>query len=224
MKTFPEKDFYNVYGPTEATGISSYHHLKQLPENPNEAIPIGRPCANTEFLVLNEDGTEATDGETGEICIRGSGLSLGYWADAPKTEAAFVANPLTKAPGDRIYRTGDLGKRDRAGLLRFVGRRDHQVKFMGYRIDLAEIESAMAATPGVGEAVAILGGADPGRPEELIGFYDADSDVDISAVSKRLRASLPPYMIPRRVIPLDRIPRNDRGKIDRHALRQYAFN
>jgi acyl-coenzyme A synthetase/AMP-(fatty) acid ligase len=82
----------------------------------------------------------------------------------------------------------------------------------------------MAATPGVGEAVAILGGADPGRPEELIGFYDADSDVDISAVSKRLRASLPPYMIPRRVIPLDRIPRNDRGKIDRHALRQYAFN
>jgi amino acid adenylation domain-containing protein len=224
MKTFPEKDFYNVYGPTEATGISTYHHLERPPEDPNEPIPIGRPCANTDVLLLKEDGTEAAAGETGEICIRGSGLSRGYWGDAAKTVAAFVPNPRTNMPGDRMYRTGDLGKRDGDGLLRFAGRLDHQVKYMGYRIDLGEIETAMASTPGVGEAVAILDGIDPGRPEELIGFYDTDSHAETESVFNRLTTCLPPYMIPRRIIPLDRIPRNDRGKIDRGALRRYLTN
>jgi amino acid adenylation domain-containing protein len=224
MKTFPEKDFYNVYGPTEATGISTYHHLDRLPENPDESLPIGRPCANTDILLLKADGAEAAAGETGEICIRGSGVSRGYWMDAAKTEAAFVPNPLTGAPGDRIYRTGDIGSRDKDGTLRFVGRRDHQVKFMGHRIDLAEIEAAMASTPGVGEAAAVLVGGDRYQPEELIGFYDTDSGAEIAAVHRRLTESLPAYMIPRRIVPLDRIPRNDRGKIDRIALRDYAVN
>lgn len=224
MKTFPEKEFVNVYGPTEATGISSFHRLNQVPEHPDEPVPIGRPCANTEILLLKEDGAEAAAGETGEIFIRGSGLGRGYWRDPEKTGAAFVSNPLSKIPEDRIYRTGDLGKRDEDGLLRFAGRRDHQVKYLGYRIDLGEIETAMASTPGVGEAVAILDGPDPRRPEELIGFYDSDSGAEIDAVCRRLAACLPAYMIPRRIIPLDRIPRNERGKIDRGALRQYLAN
>lgn len=224
MKTFPEKEFYNVYGPTEATGISTYHYLDRLPEELAESIPIGCPCANTDVLLLKVDGTETAAGETGEICIRGSGVSRGYWMDAAKTEAAFVPNPLTQMPGDRIYRTGDVGKRDEEGILWFVGRRDHQVKFMGYRIDLAEIEAAIASTPGVGEAAVILVGADHYQPEGLIGFYDTDSAADIATVYRRLTESLPAYMIPRRIIPLDRIPRNDRGKIDRGALRQYAVN
>jgi amino acid adenylation domain-containing protein len=224
MKTFPEKEFYNVYGPTEATGISTFHRLDRIPENPDNPIPIGKACTNTEILLLKEDGTEASEGETGELCIRGSGLSRGYWADVPKTRSAFVTNPKTGMPGDRIYRTGDIAWRDKEQVLHFTGRLDHQVKYMGYRIDLSEIETAMASVSGVGEAVVILSVADPKQPDELIGFYDADSGIDAATLFNRLNERLPSYMIPRRIIPLEHIPRNDRGKIDRSVLHQYGVN
>ncbi len=224
MTAFPEKAFYNVYGPTEATGISAFYHLDHLPEDPDDPIPIGRACRNTEVLLLKTDDAEAAPGETGEVCLRGSGLSRGYWGDPSRTRASFVANPLTGFPEDRIYRTGDIARRREDGVLEFIGRTDHQVKYMGYRIDLNEIETAMASTPGVGEAAVIPAGANGSHPDELIGFYDSDADTPVGTILLRLNECLPAYMIPRRLIPLARIPRNDRGKVDRHALRGYVFN
>jgi non-ribosomal peptide synthetase component F len=99
-------------------------------------------------LLLKEDQTEAGVGEVGELCVRGSGLSMGYWNDKKKTEEVFVENPFTKIPNDRIYRTGDLARLRPDGNFEFAGRKDHQVKYMGYRIELYEIEKALMSIPG----------------------------------------------------------------------------
>ena len=156
MNAFPDKLFYNAYGPTEATGVSTYYHIANIPNNPLQRIPIGRPCENTEIYVLKEDGSMADIGEIGELCIRGSGLSRGYWNDETKTKEAFVQNPFSSIPGDRIYRTGDLVLLNREGNYELVGRIDNQVKNMGYRIDLAEIENGLISTGKIKDAAVVL--------------------------------------------------------------------
>ena len=221
MKVYPSKNFYNVYGPTEATGISAYYQVEKAPATAEEAVPIGRACANTEILILADGDRVAGAGEAGELCIRGSGLSLGYWNDEEKTARAFVRNPLGDSQHDRIYRTGDQARMREDGLIEYLGRKDFQVKHMGYRIEMFEVEKAILAQENVQQAAVLLCPSVKEEVSELIAFIEAQETVDTDAVWQALGRSLPTYMLPKRIIALQRIPVNDRGKTDRAALQDY---
>jgi amino acid adenylation domain-containing protein len=220
MTAYPEKSFYNVYGPTEATGISAYYRVEKIPENDQERIPIGKACENTEILILKEDGSPARVGETGEIVIRGSGLSRGYWGDGEGTQKAFPILTPGELPEDRVHRTGDLGSMREDGQCLFLGRKDHQIKHMGYRFNLREVEEAMLSLPMVRDAAVLLGkkaGAEFGEMIGCAGIKKCEKAIDLPEM---LGALLPRYMVPRKIVEFDELPRNDRGKIDRFALRR----
>src|SRR4029077_15666403 len=130
---------------TEATIASSYYTVPALPEDDGAAIPIGTPCEGEELLVLSEALRPVPPGEVGDLYIRGVGLSPGYWRDPEKTRAAFVPNPASADPAERLYRTGDPPGGGPDGLCVFLGRTDSQIKSRGYRIELGEIETAVNA-------------------------------------------------------------------------------
>jgi amino acid adenylation domain-containing protein len=224
MKTYPDKKFYNVYGPTEATGISTYYLITRIPDNENCAIPIGKACKNTEVLLLKEDGSAARVGEMGELCIRGSGLSRGYWGDPEKTATSFVCHYSTPMPGDRIYRTGDIARLRPDGNYEYICRKDQQVKHMGYRIELSEIENAILSIEAVNEAAVILAWSDKYETTDLIAFYSAGNGISPEAISKELAERLPNYMLPKRIYGIATLPRTERGKIARNALQDLACN
>ena len=138
-ETLPNAKFTNLYGPTEGTGMCCFYKVNREFEL-DEAIPVGRPFKNTEIILLDENNKRAADGEPGEICIRGTSLTMGYYNNPEKTAEAFVQNPLNTAYPELIYRTGDIGKYNEYGELVFVSRKDYQIKHMGHRIELGEIE------------------------------------------------------------------------------------
>ncbi len=224
MQTYPDKQYYNAYGPTEATGISTYYQVEKIPNDPLKPIPIGKACANTDVFLLKDDDSLAKTGEIGELCIRGGGLSGGYWNDLEKTEKVFVKNPLTNIPGDKIYRTGDLGKLQDDGNIEFIGRKDFQIKYMGYRIELAEIENALLSINNIDGAAVILSDSNNIGIPEMIAFFEAKKEIYIDAVRSQLNSLLPPHMVPQHIIRLDVLPRNNRGKIDRQILHQLHSN
>lgn len=221
MNVYPEKSFYNVYGPTETTGISAYYPVERIPATANEAIPIGTACCNTEIFVLTDEDRLAEVGETGELCIRGSGLSLGYWNDEEKTARAFVRNPLGCTQHDRIYRTGDLARMRQDGIIEYLGRKDFQIKFMGYRIEIYEVEKAILALEQVNQAAVLLCSSSQGELSQLVAFIEGPDALDATAILQDLGRSLPSYMLPKQIIPLHTIPLTDRGKTDRAALQDY---
>lgn len=224
MEHFPTKRFYNVYGPTEATGISSCYPVSEVPRSPSDSIPIGTACTNTEILILTEDNSLAEVGEAGELCIRGSGLSMGYWGDEEKTARAFIRNPLGCTQNDRIYRTGDLARLRPDGHIEYLGRKDFQVKFMGYRIELHEIEQAMLSQASIHQAAVVLCDTTQSEVPELVAFIAGPTSLDPDSIMEELGRAVPSYMLPKRIIPLAEIPLNDRGKTDRGALRQLYLN
>ena len=134
-KTLPDARFINLYGPTEATGMSCYYVVDREFEE-TDAIPIGRPFKNTEILLLDENDRIPPQGEPGEMCIRGTALTLGYYNNEEKTDEVFVQNPLNHSYHELIYRTGDIGKVNERGELVFISRKDYQIKHMGHRIEL----------------------------------------------------------------------------------------
>ena len=207
-----DAEFINLYGPTEATGMSFYHVVdRELDEA--EPIPVGKPFDNTGFLLLREDNTEAAPGETGEICIRGTALTLGYYDDAERTAAAFTQNPLNTHYPELIYRTGDLGRLNADGDLVFVSRKDHQIKNMGHRVELGEIEACADGCEGVVSACCLFN-KEKGR---LYMFYMGAADE--KTLQKHLRSLLPRYMLPSKIRRLDTLPLLPNGKIDRNSLK-----
>jgi amino acid adenylation domain-containing protein len=223
MKAFPEKSFFNGYGPTEATGVSLCHHVKHVPE-PGHSIPIGRPCKGAKVVLLGEDGTPVMAGEVGELCIAGECLAKGYLNDAEKTRTAFTPPPTGfEDLGDRIYHSGDLAFQNPDGDYVFISRKDHQVKWMGYRIELAEIEANLMAHPQVRGAAVLLASTGNGGLTELVAFLETEGEIYPSMLSGFLEQRIPPYMIPKRFIQMDSLPRNDRGKVARDKiLNHYA--
>ena len=143
----PQTAFTNLYGPTEGTGMCCFYRVERDFAD-GEVIPIGRPFPNREVLLLTPEGTLVKPGEEGEICIRGTALTLGYYNDPERTAQVFVQNPLNTAYPELIYKTGDIGRYDQNGDLIFVSRRDYQIKHMGHRIELGEIEVNAAMLPG----------------------------------------------------------------------------
>jgi len=221
MNIFPEKLFYNVYGPTEATGISTYYPVEKIPSS-HESVPIGKPCTNTEVLLLKNDKSIAQLGEVGELCIRGSSLSRGYWNDQAKTDRSYVPNPVSKIPSDTIYRTGDLALLRADGNYEFIGRKDDQVKWMGHRIQLGEIETALLSVKEVKNAAVILSESEDLKSRELVAFLEVEDGGDASMIMTELELKVPRYMVPTRNVLTQCIPRTSRGKIDRQKLINYV--
>ena len=211
--------FVNVYGPTECTCIcSAYDVTARDFADPVGLPPIGHLAANFRGLLLDGDQLVPA-GETGELCLLGPNVGIGYFRDPERTSEAFVVNRFCTSHTERMYRTGDLMRLDSIdGLLRFVARKDNQIKHMGYRIELEEIESALACLPGVSQCAVVY---KRGRSQfgNIVGYVSGDmTRLDPELLIDQMRATLPAYMVPRRVEIRDVLPKNANGKIDRKKL------
>ena len=209
----PGLQVVNMYGPTETTIDCAAMHLTREYRD-DEPIPIGRACRNKQIILLKDDLTEAQPGEPGEICVRGSGVAAGYFADPAKTDAAFIQNPLCPDFRDILYRTGDMAVLREDGYLYFLARRDGQIKHMGYRIELGEIEVALHSLAGMQAAACLYDAA----RDRILCVYAGGMEPD--ALAKDLRKLLPKYMLPNLYEKLEALPYNANGKIDRVALKE----
>jgi len=207
----PETRFINLYGPTETTGVACYFEVNRE-FLPDQSLPVGKPFRNTEILLIDESGRKATAGNTGEICIRGTALTLGYWGDFTRTNESFVQNPLNTVYPELIYKTGDIGKYNELGELMFISRRDHQIKHMGHRIELGEIEAVAAKLDDVTNVCCIF---DEENKKIMLFYTGCRSSAEFAI---HLKGSLPRYMIPHSIIKLDEMPLTGNGKIDRNRL------
>ncbi|MCI8589865.1 MAG: amino acid adenylation domain-containing protein [Clostridiales bacterium] len=212
----PDVAYFNLYGPTETTVDCIYYKVEREFAD-DEVIPIGKPCENTDILLLNEQNELAAPGETGEICVRGVSLALGYYNNQEKTDEVFVQNPLQKNYRELIYRTGDLGKINEYGEIVYVERKDFQIKHMGHRIELGEIEAALTVVEGVARVCCLYNK----KKEKIIAVYEGTADK--MAIITKIKMALPKYMIPNVYIAVEQLPTNLNGKIDRAALaKEYA--
>lgn len=212
-RALPQVEYFNLYGPTEVTVDCTYYPICRRFED-TEPIPIGKPCANMDVLLLDEQGRPVPDGEAGEICVRGTGLALGYYGEPERTARAFIQNPLNCVYPERLYRTGDMGMRDAEGNILFLSRKDGQVKHLGYRIELGEIETALYGVGQVRQAVCLF----HGERDKLVCCYQGE--ITPAALAQALKARLPRYMLPNIYHQLDEMPCTPNGKLDRVRLRE----
>ena len=208
----------NGYGPTEFTVCSSYHIVN--PDRVYDNIPIGRPVPGSSSIIIGPDGDLAPWGALGELCLVGPQLARGYWRREQQTQEKFVECPFI--PGERMYRTGDLVQWSMDGELLFHGRIDNQVKLNGFRIELGEIESCINDFPEIKASAVIL--SKQNNHQFLSGFFVADSTIAPDMLRNSLTGTLPAYMVPLKLIQLDRMPMTPNGKIDRRQLSEFAIN
>lgn len=212
-KVLPDAMFVNLYGPTEGTGVCCYYKVEREIQT-NEAIPIGKPFKNTEIILLTEQNEKAENGENGEICIRGTCLSHGYYNDSERTESAFVQNPLNSAYPEIIYKTGDIGRYNERGELIFVSRKDSQIKHMGHRIELGEIETYANTI----ETVEMTGCVYDKEHDKILLYYVGCAET--KEIMAALKNMIPRYMLPNKIIKLEKLPMTANGKIDRMELKK----
>ncbi len=214
QEALPDTLFVNQYGPTEATASCTYYKLDHKIRE-SEALPVGIPYDNYKVFLLTPDGKPVKESEQGEICIGGPSLALGYYNDDERTASSFVRNPLNKAYPELMYRTGDLGSYRDDGLLEFHGRMDRQIKHMGHRVELDEIEHAALLAGETTEAASLY----DAEKETIWLFYSGGTD--IKGLLTELRKSLPGFMIPRKVKQLEALPKLPNGKTDMETLKGY---
>ncbi|MEY4071505.1 MAG: hypothetical protein RL721_2119 [Candidatus Eisenbacteria bacterium] len=217
MALAPHARFANLYGPTE-TNVCTWYDVPEPPAD-DAALPIGRACPFDEALVLDESLRRVPKGGVGELWIRGASVMQGYWGRPERS--ALVLQTVEVEPGlhDRAYRTGDLVRERADGNLEFLGRRDHQVKTRGYRVELGEIETRLAAHPAVDEVVVVA------VPDEevtnrlrAVVVVKPDAVVGADELKQHCAATLPRYMVPEAVEFRGSLPRTSSGKVDRRAL------
>lgn len=199
---------WNMYGPTETTIWSM---VERLYGNENN-ITIGKPIDNTQVYILDEQFRLLPEGAVGEIFIAGDGVARGYYKLADQTASRFVSNPFSEVKGDKMYRTGDLGRFVDNGKIQCLGRKDQQVKVRGYRIELGEIEHLLLQQKSIKESAVIA------HNDRLIAYLVTESNPDTSAWKQALREFLPPYMVPSEFVVLEKMPLTPNGKIDKLAL------
>ena len=209
----PNARFINLYGPTEVTGICCYYEVDRE-FSLEESLPIGRPFKNTEIILLDENDKEPAPGQQGEICVRGTSLTLGYYKNPEKTNEAFVQNPLNDMYPELIYRTGDLGKYNERGELVFLSRKDFQIKHMGHRIELGEIEVIVNMHPEAKIACCIF----DNEKKKIVLYYVGN--VDVKDMASYIKEKLPRYMVPNVIKQLPEMPLTPNGKINRNLLKQ----
>lgn len=215
QRCFPEAQFINQYGPTEATASCTYH-IVEGEASEDTVLPIGIPYRNYGILLLKGDGTETSRGEVGEICVTGPGVTLGYYGDPELTAGSFIQNPLNSTYREIIYKTGDLGKYNEDGLLLFCGRKDRQIKHLGHRIELEEIELAAGGIDGIEECAAVYNEA----KKALCLVYAGSADK--KSIVLHFRESMPAFMVPRKVIKVEELPHLPNGKTDLKAVSEFV--
>ncbi len=213
---FPYCQLVNIYGPTEACIDATAHELSPQ-DFDADIVPIGQPLPGYCVQLLDAEMRPVADGQAGQLHIGGEGLAQGYWRSPEATDARFVPDPFM--PGKRLYRSGDLARRRPDGCIEFLGRADHQVKLRGQRVELGEIESALAQLPGVVAAVVKAWPAQDGVEVSLAGYVVMrDAGDHSNALREQLRRQLPAHMVPAVIVSLDTLPVCATGKVDREAL------
>lgn len=207
-------ELINLYGPTECTvDVSCF----RCPRTPVSVIPIGAPVDNTQLYVVDKYMNQVPVGETGELCIAGDLVGMGYLNRPELTAEKFIDNPF--GPG-KLYKTGDLARWSFDGNVEYLGRIDFQVKLHGQRLELGEIERCMAEYPGVKQAVAAV---NKDGDQFLAAYYTSDGDVDEVLLKDHLSAKLPAYMVPQAFMRLAELPLTVSGKTDRKKLPKITF-
>jgi amino acid adenylation domain-containing protein len=214
--------FSNLYGPTE-TNVCTYYHVQELPPDSDEPIPIGRPCANVDDLVVDADDRPVAPGEVGELLIRGPVVMRGYWGRPGLTERGFFRRIGHSDYEDTFYRTGDLVQLQPDGNYKYLGRKDRQIKTRGYRVELGEIEVALLSHEQVEEAaVYVVPDGQGSNQIEAAVIATRGASLAPAALEAYLKEQLPSYAIPVKISVTDDFPRTSTGKIDRRALQARA--
>jgi acyl-coenzyme A synthetase/AMP-(fatty) acid ligase len=214
-RMLPYTLFANLYGPIEITLDCTYFIVNREIAD-DELLPIGIPYRNTDILILNDKDELISEGEEGELCVRGTSLAMGYYNNPEKTAAAFVQNPLNTSYPEIIYRTGDIVAKNAFGEIVFKGRKDSLVKHLGYRIELGEIEHVIVNTLKMAKNGCVVYQT---QRKEITLFYESPTEISPAEFRKQIATILPKYMIPTVYIRLDEMPRNTNGKIDRLLLK-----
>lgn len=214
----PSSELFNVYGPTECTCICSSYKLSAADfDNLQGLPPLGQIAANFSFLIVDDAGDVVPDGVSGELCLLGPNVGKGYYNDVERTRASFVQNPLHNNFPDVMYKTGDLARFEPAdGMLYIQGRKDNQIKHMGYRIELEEIEAALNCLNYISEA-AVLHTRNSGL-SRIVAVVSTNQDCDDQRIRQDLRPIIPDYMIPAVFHREAMLPKNPNGKVDRRHL------
>lgn len=209
-KALPEAMFVNLYGPTEITCNCTYYKIERHMQE-EEKIPIGTSFPGRKVFLLDDNRQEIpVPGQIGEICVAGESLAEGYYRNPKLTDEKFILYPVNGKKEQRTYRTGDMGYYGKDGNLYFAGRKDFQIKHMGHRIELEEIEGALSGVEGVARVCCIF---DRER-NRIVAFYTGDA---VSGeIRKNLKSKIPLYMIPNKMVQVDRMPLNKNGKTDRN--------
>lgn len=214
----PEAIYVNLYGLTETTDICTYYKVERTFHD-NDALPIGKPIKNAEVLILDENNVPVSplqiDG-SGELCVKGTCLAVGYYRNPEKTKEAFVQNPLNDRYEEKIYRTGDLAAYNEYGEIMYLGRKDYQIKHMGHRIELGEIETAASSIDGISRCCCIY----DAEKSKIVMFVESRVEISKKSVNELLARKIPEYMLPGKVVNVPVMPVNANGKIDRKALRE----
>ena len=210
---YPGITFYNEYGPAEAVVGCIVYKFSELDLSCTN-VPIGKPIANTKVYILDERLNLVPIGVPGEICIASPGVARGYLNKEEMTRKSFVASPFRE--GERIYRTGDLGRWLSDGNIEFLGRIDHQIKIRGYRIELGEVDAVLSRYEGIRDCVVV--DRDYSGNKYLVGYYVADEEIGVSGLRSFLRETLPEFMVPSRFVRMESLPLTPNGKVDRVAL------
>lgn len=213
-KAQPHCTYANLYGPTEISDVCTYY-IADRPFKDSDPLPIGKACENMRIIILNEKNEIAKVNEQGEICVIGTGVSLGYWNNPEITSKAFVQNPVNPYYEERIYRTGDLAFIDDEGLIIYLGRKDNQVKVKGNRIELGEIENAAMCVDGVKGACAVF---DEDK-QQIVLFVESQTEFKLRKMNLELKKYIPNYMLPSALKVMEKFPHTANDKIDRVTLK-----
>ncbi len=214
-RALPQALFVNHYGPTEITASCTYFIVENNKEY-ERGIPIGKAFKNRRVFVLTDDNREAEKNEKGQICVTGSCLALGYFKNKEKTSECFVQNPLNNEYTETMYKTGDIGYVGDDDNLYFCGRLDNQIKMMGHRVELGDIEMVANTCSGIDESCCVF----DSQHSVIVMCYTGKASA--GEISKFLRQNLPSFMIPRKLINLDNLPKLYNGKIDRQLIKKWA--
>ncbi len=216
---FPNVGYANSYGMTESAIYATCYFMEKPPVWGMRRIPVGKPISNAEVCILSDTGSLLTEDSIGEICVGGKSLMSEYWNQPELTEKAFAIHPEN---GNRLYKTGDYGAYRTDGQIAYLGRKDDQVKILGMRVELKEIQRVILDHPAVKQAYLITRGES--ETKTLIAFYTTGShQVDESALTAYLRTILPPYMVPSFCINVDEMPLTEHNKTDLKKLTQISL-
>jgi len=223
MKAYPHLRCVNQYGPTETTCASMYYEIKEIPKDPAKPVPIGKAIPNTEVFSITEDGRRAKVGEIAELHIRGSGNGVGYLNNKAKTKEVFVKNPLNPYFEEIIYATGDMVQLRKDNNYDFIGRKDHQIKYMGFRVELGEIESTLNSLHYVKSSAAFGLESKETGGTIIIAYVELKETKTVKLIKKDIGKKIPHYMVPKKILLIEKMPYNANDKIDRVRLKKQYY-